>query len=83
MNNKLEELQNKIKVASAKTVKLKRGSNISTAFSVATDLVSGAIVGVIIGLFFDQIFDSKPLFLIICILLGVIASFKNIWQSTK
>ena len=83
MNRKLDELQSKIKAARTKKVAFNKKNNISTAFSIATELVSGAIVGVIIGLFFDKIFDSKPLFLIICILLGVMASFKNIWQSIK
>ena len=40
----------------------------STAFNIAVELVSGVIVGVIIGLFFDNLFDSKPAFLIICLI---------------
>ncbi|WPY00318.1 Putative F0F1-ATP synthase subunit Ca2+/Mg2+ transporter [Candidatus Trichorickettsia mobilis] len=48
---------------------------------IAIELVSGAIVGIIIGHFFDKIFDSKPLLLIICLLLGLVASFKTIWQK--
>jgi len=52
----------------------------SGAFNVAVELLAGVIVGVIMGLFFDNMFDSKPLFLILCLVLGIIASFKSIWN---
>jgi ATP synthase protein I len=53
----------------------------STAFNIAVELVSGVIVGVIIGLFFDNLFDSKPAFLIICLILGIVATFRSIWNK--
>ncbi|CAM9999717.1 unnamed protein product [Choristocarpus tenellus] len=40
-----------------------------------------AIVGLIIGVFFDNLFDSKPIFLIICIILAMVASLRSIWKK--
>ena len=51
------------------------------AFNIAVELVAGVIVGVIIGVFLDKIFDSKPTFLIICLLLSFVAAFRLIWQK--
>lgn len=48
---------------------------------IATELVAGSTVGVIIGVFLDKMFDSKPIFFIICLLIGVLASIKIIWQK--
>lgn len=53
------------------------------ALMVGIDLVAGVLVGVIIGTFFDKLFTTKPIFLIICILLGIITSFRNIWLKLK
>lgn len=47
---------------------------------IATELVAGVIIGLISGLFFDKLFDSKPIFLIINLLLGVVAGAKNVWR---
>jgi ATP synthase protein I len=51
------------------------------AFNISIELIAAAIVGVIMGLFFDKMFDSKPLFLIICLILSVIAAFWSIWKK--
>jgi ATP synthase protein I len=56
-------------------------ANANQAFNIAVELVSGVIVGVIIGLLFDKLFDSKPIFLIICLILSMIAAFKLIWNK--
>ncbi len=82
MNDKLDELQNRIESAKAKqTTPIHK--NTSSPFIIATELVSGVVVGVIIGVLLDKLFDSKPLFLIICIIFGVVVSFKNIWQRVN
>ena len=44
-----------------------------SAFTVAIDLVSGTMVGVFIGITIDKLFNSKPLFLIFCMIIGIIA----------
>lgn len=50
-------------------------------FNIAFELVAAIIAGLIIGLFFDNLFDSKPLFLIMCIIVSMIAFFKLIWNK--
>ena len=56
-------------------------SNSSLAFNIAVELVAGTIVGVIIGIFLDNLFDSKPAFLIICVIVSVMAAFRSIWKK--
>ena len=56
-------------------------SNSNMAFNIAVELVAGVIVGVIIGIFLDKVFASKPIFLIICIVLSITASFRLIWNK--
>ena len=53
----------------------------SKAFNIVVELVAGAIVGLIMGMFFDNLFDSKPIFLIICIILAMAAAFRLIWKK--
>ncbi len=48
---------------------------------IATELVAGSTVGIIIGVFLDKMFDSKPIFFIVCLLIGLLASIKIIWQK--
>lgn len=58
-------------------------NNKINAFTIAIELVAGTIVGLITGIFFDRMFDSRPLFLIICLLLGILATVRTIWQKIK
>ena len=53
------------------------------AFSISIEIVAGVIVGLITGILLDKMFTTKPLFLIICLILGMIASAKVIWQKVK
>lgn len=55
--------------------------NTSSAFNIAIELVAGIMVGLLIGLFFDYLFDSKPIFLILCLILSMVAVFKTIWNK--
>jgi ATP synthase protein I len=48
---------------------------------VGVDLVSATIIGLIIGLYLDRIFNSKPIFLIICLIIGMIAGMKMIIEK--
>lgn len=81
--NKIDQLQKKIdKAKKNQTTNSSESSNKSSPLiDVGADLVAGVIVGVIIGLMFDKLFASKPLFLIICIILSVAAAFRSIWKK--
>ncbi len=81
MDKEISELKKRINKFKTTEAPKKKNSNSIDAFRVAIELVTGVIVGLIIGLFFDRIFDSKPLFLIICLLVGIITGFNIIWQT--
>ncbi len=53
----------------------------SLGMRVVTELFAGVLVGTIIGYFFDSIFNTLPIFLIIFILLGAAAGFWNVYKS--
>lgn len=82
--NEIDDLQKrieKIKASKDKNSFTKNTSEYNLAMTVATELVAGLVVGVIIGVFLDKVFDSKPLFLILCLLFGMVASFRTIWKK--
>lgn len=79
---KIDELQEKID--KLKDNNVKRGvskKSSSPIIDIAAELVAGVLVGVIIGLMMDNLFASKPLFLIICIILAIVAAFRSIWKK--
>lgn len=52
----------------------------SIALRAGTEFVSGIIVGVVFGLAIDHFFNTKPFGLVIMILLGAAAGFRNIYR---
>lgn len=76
-DKKLEELQHKLD-----SFNKKKTNNNSTqkldAFGFAVELAAGIIVGLVAGIMLDNYFNSKPLMLIICLLLGIAASIRVI-----
>ena len=53
----------------------------SPIIDIASELVAGVIVGVMIGLLFDNVLNTKPWFLVICIIFAMISAFRSIWQK--
>ncbi len=47
------------------------------------ELISAIIVALVIGLFLDNYFQSKPIFLIIFLILGFAAGIINVFRSVK
>ena len=47
------------------------------------ELLSAIIVALVIGLFLDNYFQSKPIFLIIFLILGFAAGIMNVYRSVK
>lgn len=78
---KHEAIQKRIDQYKVKKTTNKPASSGNQVFNIAVELVAGMVVGVIIGLFFDNLFDSKPLFLIICLIVAMVASFKLLWNK--
>lgn len=73
--DKLKEIKTRIKeLNTSKNPNSNLQQEISP-FTIAVDLVAGTMIGVGIGLLTDKFFDSKPLFLIIFTVIGIIAGF--------
>lgn len=82
VDERLQELKGKIDNIKNEQKDSSKSRNSSTALiNVASELVAGVIVGVIVGLLLDDLFNSKPLFLIICIIFAVVAAFRSIWKN--
>ena len=87
LENKQDNLEEKINLALSKKKvidgrkKLIDKSFSSTLSRVATELLAGLIVGAGIGIMIDNWVDTKPLFLIICFLIGGFAGIYNLWRQ--
>ncbi|XVN41950.1 MAG: AtpZ/AtpI family protein [Rickettsia endosymbiont of Argas persicus] len=78
--NKLKDIQKRIKeLKPAENLDTKPTTEVSP-FTIAIDLVSGTMVGVVCGLLTDKFFNSKPFFLIIFTIIGILAGFNIIRQ---
>lgn len=62
--------------------KLKKKSDLDLGLAsrISTDLVGGILAGLIIGIYFDKLLESKPIFVIICLILGIAAGIKSIMK---
>jgi F0F1-type ATP synthase assembly protein I len=50
---------------------------------IGTEIISCILIGLFMGLALDQIFDKKPLFLIIMLLFGVAAAGLKVYRIIK
>ena len=50
---------------------------------ISLDLLSSILVGAMIGLGIDNFFSTKPIFLLIFLVLGIIAGFYNLFKSAQ
>lgn len=46
-------------------------------------MVATTFIGLTIGIYLDKFFNTKPVFTIIFLLLGIAAGFKNIYEMAK
>ncbi len=60
-----------------------QASGYGLGMKISLDLVSSIVVGVLIGLGLDNFFLTKPIFLIIFLLLGIVAGFYNLFKSVQ
>ena len=86
--NKLKELQkklNNIKSSKKTSIKLneKPAVNYSIAINISIELITGIGLGVFLGLLIDNYLQTKPLMLIIFIILGIIVGFYNMYKTLK
>ncbi len=61
----------------------KDAENMGVGMRAGAELVGAIVAGGFIGWTLDGWFDSKPAFLIVMLLLGVITGFFNVWRTTQ
>ncbi len=85
----LKEFKTRLKIAKSK---LKSNNNqdndgkhsfMGIAFRLGTELVAAVVVGTIIGFILDNWFDTKPWFIILFFIIGVIAGMLNVIRVAK
>lgn len=88
MDQKINNLRDRINRFKDKNIKNNKTTNDDTnhnsgssAMNIAIELLSFTIVAMIVGFFLDKLFDSIPIFLIICTILSIVAFFKSIWSK--
>ncbi len=83
-NHKISTLSDKIEHQLKKiNNKPQKSTDLGLGVKIATDLVAGVVIGIIIGVYLDKWLETKPLFLIVCLLFGIIAAIKNINLTLK
>lgn len=77
----MEDLETKIKKAK-ESLEPKNVDKIdsSVGLTLVIDLISGLAVGAFFGYIIDSNFDTKPLFILIFILLGTLGGFYNFYK---
>ena len=84
-----EDFKTRLKIAKSKIKKQinpneeKRGSFMGNAFKLGTELVAAVGVGTIIGFILDSWFGTKPWFIILFFIIGVIAGMLNVIRVAK
>ena len=51
--------------------------------SVGITLVASTFIGLLIGIYLDKYFDTKPVLMLVFLILGIIAGFKNMYTAAK
>ncbi len=51
--------------------------------SIGINLVAATFIGFFIGLYLDKFFSTSPWLMLIFLIFGIVAGFKNIFEQTK
>ncbi len=81
LKEKIDNLDKEIENFS--TSKTKTKNEALKAERVLAELIAGLIFGIFIGFHLDDYFNTKPLFLIVLIILGLAGSFYNIYKQVS
>ena len=79
LKKKIELSKNKYKIITPKN----NNSTIGTALRISTELVAAVFVASLIGHYIDKWLGTKPVFLIILLLVGIAAGIFNVVRSAK
>ncbi|MBL6784801.1 MAG: AtpZ/AtpI family protein [Rickettsiales bacterium] len=83
LQDKIKNLSDKIDATKTPEKEIIQPSNLSFAFKISAELIAGITIGAFAGYYFDKFFQTKPLFLIIFLLLGVAGSLLNLYRDIK
>ena len=87
--DKNENFKTRLKIAKDQFLKNEdkennsKGLFMGSAFRLGTELVAAAVVGTIIGFILDSWFGTKPWFIILFFIIGVIAGMLNVIRVAK
>ena len=87
--DKNEDFKTRLKIAKDQLLKNEdkenksKGLFMGSAFRLGTELVAAAMVGTIIGFILDSWFGTKPWFIILFFIIGVIAGMLNVIRVAK
>lgn len=77
LQKKQEQTVERTKESAEENVKL------ANYFNMGYYVITPIFLGVFLGLFLDNIFKTKPFFILLLLVLGTIASFYNIFKTLK
>jgi ATP synthase protein I len=77
-----QKVSDKLVLSSKKNSKKKK-SGYGIGMKMSLDLFSSILVGMMIGLGIDNFFSTKPVFLLIFLVLGIIAGFYSLYKSAQ
>ena len=84
--SEFDDLKYKIDLIKKKYKKEKTQTNnnfIGSAFKISTELIAAVFVAIFIGWYLDKWLGTKPIFLIILLLVGIAAGIFNVVRSAK
>ncbi len=84
LKNKISSLDGKISSYKKKHKMVEKSDQDISSFKYATmicsDIIAGILVGTVLGYQIDKIFNTKPLFFIVLMLLGMVGGMWNIFK---
>ncbi len=84
LGQKLDEIHAAERAQQAKHAQqMKDGENMGNGMRAGAELVGCVGAGAFMGWLLDGWFETKPLFLIIMLLLGICTAFYNVWRTTQ
>ncbi len=84
--SEFDDLKSRIELIKKKYKKnkiQKNNNSIGFAFKMSTELVAAVFVAIFIGWYIDKWLGTKPIFLIILLLVGIVAGIFNVVRSAK
>lgn len=79
----IDELSRKIQKAKQEALIPEEKKAASGAMHVSVELVAGVVAGLLVGYYLDTWLGTKPVFIVICFLLGFAGALKNIIRSVE